>query len=225
MLQIASEQEGRTMSKIRLALLGAGALLMLSAIGSSSASAAHMFSVEGTEIKSAETAEVVGLYDRIEMTVASTKVAFTCRENASPVKLETSGKSLGKLNYSDCALDEVTSKGIESLLTTCTVTEPIEFKTKGELIGTKGPVEVELRPETGTLFTTLELTGASCALKGKYEVGGSQICSLPGVEVTADDHEVACAESGSKLEVKKEPAKALTDDAIVLVTGKGWSAN
>jgi hypothetical protein len=218
------------MAKSRFGLLAVLAATVASMIVPSCASA-HAYFIEGKELTSNETVEVAGTEDGMEFTAGSTKVIMICGNNASVGKLEASGKSVVELYLGSCTLDEVGSKGSETFLEACTVAEPVEFKTKGELIGTKGPVEVELKPETGTLFTTLELTGASCALKGKYEVSGSQICSQPDGEAQNIDHELLCTESGGKLEIGKEKEaekdkdRLVVDDGVTLNSHNEWYAN
>ena len=124
------------------------------------------------------------------------------------------GRFLITLKFLECHLTEVEH---------CTVAEPIEAKTSGELVNE--PVEAEAKPE-GTSFATIKLEGAECPAKGEYPVTGTQTCKLPGIGTEAVEHEILCEESGSKLKLGGKSAffkgPAISDK---LESGEKWSAN
>ncbi len=107
----------------------------------------------------------------------------------------------------------------------CEVSEPITTEVSTALTGGP-PVEDLFSPKNGTKFTTITLTGTSCALKGEpFEVTGTQKCKLPGGETEAVAHELECTTAGSSL--KAGGATATFEGSIKgleLETGAAWSA-
>ncbi len=181
-----------------LRCLLAGFILSISTF--SSASAADHFIVEGTEITGTEEVPFVELGDSLmlETTVAKTEVVFSCEDAVSKGDFESEGKSKREIALKDCTVYEL-SKGKAVSLTACTVVTPIEYKDTSVLIPN---YEEEMLPN-GETFFTLEVTGKTCAIEGKYAVTGYEVCETPAAEFEKVFHDEICTPAGSELEVGK----------------------
>ena len=103
--------------------------------------------------------------------------------------------------------------------------EPIVVKFKDQLVGPEPGVEDEFKPESGTTFTEISITGEGCAVKvSKAKIIGTQTCKLPGVETLAVVHEVGCTAAGSKLKLGSEAAEFTSTQEIELKSKQKFMA-
>lgn len=164
------------MPRLRLILLG---LLALAAVGASTATSASALSVgtryfvEGAELEAAEAVEGTVETVSIESRIAGVKFGIFCTKNAlASSEVESGGKGKGELKFELCKMYEI-KNGVGSVLSSCTVKEPVQFKYKSQLVaGPAGEPEIEFKPETGTTIVQFEIAGALCAFKGTATLGG-----------------------------------------------------
>ena len=106
-----------------------------------------------------------------ELSVPARGIVIKCTtQTSSNAKIFNSTEDSGTINFSSCKLFD--SEGHEA--TACTVAEPITTTVKTHLSGTS-PIYDVFEPSTGTLFTNITISGASCAAitPGSYEVTGN----------------------------------------------------
>jgi hypothetical protein len=217
------------MLKVKIVLLSLFAMFAMSAVMAATASATHTFKVEGTEITKTEEVEADSFSGKLETMVAKLPLAIQCEEDVSGTELviQPAGTSTGGINFKNCFVVEF-KEGKKGFVTTCTVTEPVEAKFTDQLTEHGVDVYKGSKPLEG--FVELELKGASCAIKGKYPVKGSQNCATPEAELNKVIHESICTPSGSKLAQEKEGTEVAAallygTEQIKLKSGKSWSAS
>ncbi len=229
------------MSRIRLVLLSSMAVLVVSAIGASSAFATFTKTGEkctgsgvptvclsgaekGTELFEAtgtETIKNVTAKSPSILKVASLSLEIECKKDEATGTINQTeplvkAYSLSKfvLTFSECAV-----KGAHAA--ECKVVEPI--KTKG-LAGTLlNEKEIEAKPETGEIFTEIEIgnkTGTCPAtIKGINPVKGSQKCTLPKNSEALKAPVLACAATGSSLKFGSNTATFEGEASFELTAG------
>lgn len=146
---------------------------------------------------------------KLEGEIAKTPVTIECKKDKFKGTLLTGGLSEGEVTFEECSIP---GQG------TCVVPN-IKFKFKDKLIA--GP-EDEFEPETGTLF--VEIKVEVCALKGSYEVKGTQKCKLPEGEVFKIEHQIECTPAGSSLTLGGKAAKFTSNEHLHEVSGREWAA-
>ncbi|MGO9760483.1 MAG: hypothetical protein ACLP1Q_04385 [Solirubrobacteraceae bacterium] len=178
--------------------------------------------VEGTEVYKVTSTSGAS---KLEGTLAGVKVVIECKKDKDTGEIEKEGKSKNTvLTYEECELAQVV-KHVKEKLTACTVANIKTNALKDVLITGKGAgPEEELEPESGTVFATIEVGGASCALVSKETVTGKQICALPEAAVEQASHELVCSPSGGSLEFGKKPASYFGTDTVTLENGAAWDA-
>ncbi|MGA2164884.1 MAG: hypothetical protein ABSH36_10495 [Solirubrobacteraceae bacterium] len=188
-------------------MLCLGAVVL--APSSASAAAETRFFIEGAEVKGSEEATIEGNFETIGLSsvIAATKVSFICTSNKfSEAKIKAGGAASSKLEFAKCKAYEI-KEGAETLLSSCTISEPVSFAVKEQLIsGPGGVAELEVKPSTGTSFTSIVLSGATCIFKGTFELQGSLSASLPEGEIESTIHSLVVDSTGSKLTLGKEKA-------------------
>jgi hypothetical protein len=175
------------MLKARAVLLSLLAMLSVSALTSAAAVAStHSYKIEGSELTGSEKAEVniEGRQTTFATTIAGSKIDINCEEVEGPSKtnvLEKEGKSKFELEYKDCNLFNVNvekgGKGKVERLPACKVKEPFTLKGEGQLKGTAGVAEDELKgteesERLGTLTIESINKESPCALAGTDEWDG-----------------------------------------------------
>jgi hypothetical protein len=113
----------------------------------------------------------------------------------------------GTITYSGCVLD----KGPAG----CTI--KASETTKGLSGSLESESELKLKPATGAVFIEIEFLGASCSLKGKHSVTGTQIVTIsnPG---TAEKTKTGKAVVKSNLLFLSDPAE-LEQTLVMSFTG------
>jgi hypothetical protein len=198
------------MHRIKSVLLGQAVILGLSltaCVPLASANAETRFFVEGSEIKGSEEVELEGSLETIQLnsTIAGVKVMSVCSENKfSSAKIKAGGAASSKVEFSHCKVYDI-KEGILTSLTGCTIAEPTSFAVKEQLIaGPGGVVELEVRPSSGTTFINIEVSGASCILKGKFELSGFIDATLPEGEIESTSHVLNVGSTGSGVKLGTE---------------------
>jgi hypothetical protein len=189
---------------------------------------AHAFLIEGTEITSIETVEGANGFSlqKMEIEIASLKIIKECEEDIGTGTISAGGKSEGTIEGKNCHL-YTQSDGRREALTSCAIKEPLEAKFTGQLIGA-GLGEVRGSKLLEGLME-FEVKGASCALKGKYPIKGSEVCASPEAALEKTIHKSICTPAGGKLFLEKEgteqaPVRLFGVGIAKLRSGKRWSA-
>ncbi len=219
------------MAKTKSILLCLLALLSMSAVASSSASAGtHNFIIEGTEIKGTEEIEQTGQFgdnpdfrrnmdgDKLEYTIGGIRVIQECRTSTYRVILGANGvSSQWKFLGQACTMREFV--GGREIITPCIATEKDEGN---DLLTAAG--NDQLKPlEKSEIFGTVELEG--CALAGKYEIKGEESCAIPEAMFEKAIHTMICTSTGSSLKINSEPAWFFQAGQVKLTSNKAWSTN
>lgn len=169
-------------------------------------------------LQQTETFEIEGTsgISKLKTTIKKEAVTIECTKDIIRVIIEDEGKSKG---------EELLFTGCSAVgLSACTVPN-ISAKFIDQLVGTQSAPEDEFKPTVaGGTFVTVELAGSLCALKGKYEVKGTQICKLPSILEQLPEHTIECTEAGSHLTFGGESA-TFTSTAKLQLVGRaaGWS--
>lgn len=230
------------MSRIRLVVLSLVAVLAVSAAASASALAAETFGgvqcqpypegkwkdpqcTEKGPPNEYETMEITnsevkgeGETAILKSEISTTKIYIDCQKTTFAGRIEKGGKSKSEIKYEKCVLyEESTGKPIS----TCTV-PTITANVADEIVGGKGHFEDRFTPEKGEEFTKIKIEGASCTLKGTFEVKGSQRCELPDAEARQKKHAIRCKESGSSLKLGNKEAFYRGEVTAELVPPDDW---
>jgi hypothetical protein len=216
------------MSRFRLLILGALAVMMLSVVAASPALAANdtwelsegdTFPAKvAEETKTVENAKLKWSEFETECTGAKLKGA----------QLEVEGKASGTgVTFTGCT--------VKKPATGCSVFAEKEEKGKGEIstkavkaqgeVGT--PDKLKFSPTVGTEFASFFLVGTGCGTaKGEHKVKGTATAVGNGTEETlaAEQELVFSATSGSALEVGSEKATLTGKAKAKLVSGHKFSA-
>lgn len=228
------------MSRFKLVLLSALAVLGVFAVASASASAAPHWlvcleSTTGTlnslcetgssgkfELKEITTVlEVEGTSTESKLTseIGSTKVVIKCPKDKVAGTIEAPGKSEATITYEECSLEGASG---------CTVNSPgqpaktIVAEVLDRLVENSEKTKIldEFFEKEKVPFTKIEITG--CALKNTLEVKGSQKCELPGGEEVKTLHELECLTTGSSLKLGTKEATYAGTASIKLKDKDAW---
>lgn len=217
-------------SQARLILLCPLAVLALSGVASTSASAAceaksASWCIGGKAFEGEETYNSVGKTFTLSTTIAGEGVTIECTKETGEGTIKGGNDGININRYGG-------SKTCKTNFPTCSVAEPIESAVlTSQLMTAGGKVYHIFKRESGSLGT-VTITGATCVLKGKYEIFG-QGCSEIGPEAVALKWKFSKAiEEACKTELKfggKEGPKAtLTGESTQELTGKekgkAWGA-
>jgi hypothetical protein len=200
------------MSRIKLVLLSAVAVLVVSALASASASAAPHWLVckkvaagtgkfaegecktlggtgewEATKMTAILEIEGTSGVSKLKTEIGSTAVTIVCNKDKVAGTVEDPGNSEATITYEECSIENAS---------TCKVAN-IKAEVLDRLIEKGGVIEDEFFEKAGAGFTTVVITG--CTLNGSFKVTGTQVCSLPEGEVFKKLHELNCLTSGSTL--------------------------
>jgi hypothetical protein len=219
--------EGKCMSRVKVLLVSLLAVFAVSVAVSATASAAHVYLIEQTELLSSEAVEDQGQNGKIETKILNVSVFIQCQEELSTGSIKPKGESTFKIEFKNCYAVE-NNNGKKVFLVNCIVGEPVAAEGTDQLIEhSVDEFKGELKATKG-LFAELELTGEKCILKGKYKVTGSQVCAIPEAEFEKVLHHLICTPAGSKLVFgtgeKTEPAQFFAEDQIRLKSLKVWAA-
>jgi hypothetical protein len=215
------------MSKVKVVLLGLVAVLAISAGTTSTASAAHVFKIEGTELAGTEAAEATSFSGKLENAILGLSAAVQCEEDVSgPSEIKPKGESKGSIEFKNCFTIAL-EKGKRTFLTSCSIKEPVVAQFTDQL--TEHGVDEYKGSGAEEAFFEIEIKGESCAIKSKYKVKGRQDCSTPEAEFEKVIRESICTPAGSKLTQKSEgtenTAQLFGTDQIKLKSAKNWSAS
>jgi hypothetical protein len=215
------------MTRVRVVLLSLLAVFAVSAVASSTASAAHVYLIEQTELLSSEAIEDQGQNMKLETKILNVPIFIQCQEELSTGTIKPKGESTFRIEMKNCYLVE-NNNGKKVFLPGCPIAEPIIAEGLDLLIEhSVDEFKGELNKEKG-LFASVELTSEKCALKGKYKITGAQICAIPEAEFEKVLHHLICTPAGSKLVLgggeKTEPAQYFSEEQIRLKSLKVWAA-
>jgi hypothetical protein len=193
------------MQRTRLTLL---ALLMAFACGAlaPTVASAYEYAVQGETVGEGVVDTYQGGVGTLMLTsnVAGAKVDFECIGGSSAVYLEEEGRSGVVIKPQRCYIFEI-KKGSKTAVSSCATSKGIELEFAGALSGSEGAPEDLLQLEGGESGNKIEVTGASCVLKGTYKITGSQRCSVPEGE-REGNHKIVCTSTGSAVKLSKEEA-------------------
>jgi hypothetical protein len=214
------------MPNLKIILLGLVASLSLSAILSAPASASAAvetrFFVEGKEVSGSEEFTIDGVLGvtQLNSEIANIKVMVECTATTFiQSQIKANGEASSTPEFNNCSIYTI-KKGARAVMTNCTIPERIAFSAKEQLIdGPGGVAELEIKPKTGTTFTTVEISGKECMLEGKYEVTGTLRMAAPEAEVARSDHALIANSTGSGVSMAKEKASVTILGQRVRVRG------
>ncbi len=227
------------MSRVKITMLSLLAVFALSAAASATASAAtHQWIINGTALGKTETTEFQGnglpyvQEGQFETSLAGLQLHIYCQTAIMPSGTTNVlvGGEVGKaevfIEFTGCAVFEVSKAGVSVPLSTCKIEEePIVAIAEGEM---KEAGILTLK-EKGQVFSKFHITkvgATTCAVEAKVEVKGTQVCVLPHFGVALYVHVLECTPGGSSLENNaKEPARLYLGTGITLEKGgKFWSS-
>ncbi len=143
----------------------------------------------------------------VEAKLRGMRVGVVCFSITTKGSLEKEGKSKGEIFFANCAVYEY-SGGKRSLITGCSFPNRPEYKLSynGKLpAGEEEPINQEWTgSEPAELFGFIEITGAACAVKGKYELKDVQHCAWAEPLVESLWHGWECTSTGSELKLERE---------------------
>ncbi len=173
-----------------LSFIAALSLMALTAAGAQAAGEWKIETKTMTELGLTEEA----IKGKLETGVKNILLVKTLNVNISCAAVDTSanakilkgGTLTGSLIFLTCKVfaDEAGEPELTACGTKSTGAAAGEIQTvavTGEIILSGGENFVLVKPVSGTTFTTVELTGASCAAKGTYPITGTTVVKL-GVE-------------------------------------------
>jgi hypothetical protein len=233
------------MKKMKLLLLGMFAVLAVSAVGvlgAATASAAACKSEAGTQFALCiTTLGTSGSLELIERTVAFTDAKKTgtssvlevaslgakveCEVAESKGNFEPTSTSVKVRHLTITFKTGCKLKGLESV---CKVTEPITTVViEGAVaLSSSGTPTITFKPESGTEFSSVQVTGSECEPKGTIKVQGTQACVSPNIETDAVEQTLECLKSGSSLVDGTKAAAFELTEVVSLSSpyvGDSWS--
>jgi hypothetical protein len=176
---------------IGLCIVAALALMVFGAVGAQAAGEFYIKENEKllsfTEHGNTEPEPVEGRVDVLgTLTVNGLGIIIGCDEfETVGTTVKAGGTGSGSILFKKCVVNDLEGK----LLSKCGAQDS-EKKVAGDITTKKvsatvflhpapsGAPFVLFKPEAGTVFTTVELTGAECAAKGTYPVEGSTVFSI-----------------------------------------------
>jgi hypothetical protein len=215
------------MSKAKFVLLSLLAAFAVSAIASATASAAHVFKIEGTEITKNEEVEGVSQEGLMETEAASTTFGIVCKEDYSALSaknvIEKGGKSKGELEFKSCLVYIVEKTGAKSYNTGCSVTEPVKAEFTDEL--TNAGEDTFTGAGAEELFSEVKIKG-TCAFGGTaLKVKGKELCEIPEYLAEQVLHHLVCTPAGSSLKSGASSARLFNEEIVKIKSAKPWSSN
>jgi hypothetical protein len=216
------------MSRFKVLVVSLLAVFAVSAAASATASAAHVYLIEQTELLSSEAMEDQGQNSKLEVKILGVPTFLQCQEELSKGVFKPKGESTFEIKFKNCYVVE-NSNGKKVFLVNCSVAEPVIAEGTDQLIEHSVDEFKGEREGVKGLFASLELTGEKCALKGKYKVTGMQICATPEAEFEKVLHHLICTPAGSKLVFgtgeKTEPAQFFSEEQVRVTSLKQWAAS
>lgn len=218
------------MSRVKLIVLSALTVAMVSAVASASASAFE-YQVNEAAVVAAQKIEGTSGVSLLESEILGVKVIIECKKDTTLGELLKEGKSVGEIKFTECKLFEITKspKFKKVALTACTITEPIVAKFTDQL---EGDPKEKFTGSGGAAGEEIfaEITIGVCALKGTYKAKGAVQCGLPESEVEEAEHEIDCTNGSTKaggytLTLGGKEAKFQSHEKIKLVAGGNFSAH
>jgi len=172
------------MLKVRVALLGALALLIVSGVAAAPASALGPYwRVDGSRLETKTWQVKLQNKGPIKLRAPMISLELTCQRGVSEgATIEgnngNQGQDKGRLTFTSCT----------SNAAGCTVAEPITTNpTKSFLAtaATQTKIVDAIEPGIGAIFAVIKLSGANCALAGELGVTGTTAAEIipAGVEV------------------------------------------
>jgi hypothetical protein len=201
------------MFRFKVGLGIVGIVGIVSALGASSA-----FATNGKYGGFTGTATISGSggEEILESVIASQKVEIKCASDSGTGEINSAtGADSATLEFATCKLfliNATTHVAEES--TVCTVANPVA-KISSQLEA--GTTLVQLKA-SGTNFTEIKITGASCVAKGTFAVTGEVTCSGPEGTVALVTHVLNCNSAKSTLKLASEAAR-LTGSTSEKLTG------
>jgi carbon monoxide dehydrogenase subunit G len=227
------------MTRIRLVLFAGLALLAVSALASTSASAAECpDTVKGSDvalcIEGKEAAD--GTYPFTSVKKAGTGSELNvqggprivCEKAKNTGEFEVKDGGNPQLEVSDVVIEFSGNCKVTTNEKQCEVIEPIIANGGGD--GIDGTIsktnEVTLKPSQGASFATIKTKskiGQFCPIFEETNVEGEQVAKLPGSTTEATKHEIVAEASGSKLTAFGLPATFVLTEEMELTSKKLFS--
>jgi hypothetical protein len=210
------------MSKVKLITMACVAALALSAFASASASAATAgWMVKGTMLSGSKAlATTAAVHEFGKLKAAG--VTIECKGGTlNGIAPEIKSPNLG-------AAKSLEFTGCKSITANCEISpekiNTVPLLAEATLEGALA-VKVLFKPETKNTFTTVEYTGALCALQGVQPVTGKATVSAPTGqdERTLQQLNANVTETSGELKVGSSPAELKGVALLRLASGEPWS--
>lgn len=133
----------------------------------------------------------------------------TCRAVVAPRSPSSRSPSLATVNIQNTT-KAVPSKNLSR-----------QQQIEGEITLVSGKSDILFRPETGTFFAFLQVTGAACEHAAKINVSGQQLCEDEDLETELLIHLLTCSFAGSELKNGTKKAEFSLEESIVLLDHNG----
>lgn len=204
------------MSKVRTIVLGLLGVLALSAVAAPVASASPRWWV-GEKLLAGEAALAEATNVTKPLVMKTSKFSFECKK----VKIRNGVIESASSRKEKAEVFEECSVSTPECKLATTETKPL----KATLEGSTGAIKLKFEPQTGTEIGTVEITGASCAIKGSYTISGTMVCNYNGVETESTEHPLEFTPtSGSEVKLNTLSAEFTGTDKVSLASGQMWSA-
>jgi hypothetical protein len=211
------------MSKTKVILLGLLAAFALSAI-SSSATSAHEFKVEESEIAKSSPQTILGLSPSkfMQIHIGGKPYVVRCVYDIVRGTMGNGGTTVLEINEYNCFFVGALPNGRPQILPGCKLPAVIrQFAT--DTLPQRGIDKwTGEKTEETLLEFTVEGTKPECEIEGKYKVKGSMTCAIPEVEYEKVLHELICTPAESNLHDTRE-GKEETESVVQIFDVEDWS--
>jgi hypothetical protein len=210
------------MSRVKLIIAALVAALAVSVVGASVASAATAgWMVGGTNLTGSTALATTAAVDKEgRLKFSGTTVACSGKtlNGVTPLIESTNKGSVASLGFTGCA----TLAGEKCELVGTTI-NTLPIKVEATLDGTAA-VNATFTPKTGTVFTTLLFTGATCAIGNEVQgVTGKATVLAPTGQSERTLQQINVTTAGTELFVGESTATLEGSALLKLASGKTWS--
>jgi hypothetical protein len=153
--------------------------------------------------------------------IGITSFRIHCKDDLFNATLQLLGLATGEIDFLGCTVEKPAGMGCKIGPTHPNLVLAIfhlqlasgVMAPTGLAIGTKS---------TGEEFSTLEIEGSSCIVKGSFAVTGTQTVEFPKGEEGLVEHEVVAKKAGSNLKVGGNEASFSSTAKVHLHSGEKW---
>ncbi len=150
--------------------------------------------------------------------IAKAEVIITCAKSKTLGEIEAAGAAKGETTFEECEVGNSKEK-----FTSCEVPN-ILVKFKSQLIEEGSELRNELKPRTGTEFTSIKINNKGekvCIVKGTFKVEGFAIALVPNADILKYLHlfDFSLADNSTHLTLGGNSASFTTSISVYLLRG------